>query len=268
MPGYRPTNPRTHEKVGPCALCGRRGRRTETHVPPRAAFNNGDASRGIQLETDEGSTTTLSRPRAGGNRIYGLCSPCHRLTSPFDDEYIAWAGACAKAAHIRAHSDYAGDGTVVLEGARPGRFVRAALAGMASTAENLWQDHPALVESVRTGEPINPPADLRFIVGFTQIRDWYFVEGVHRGALLTIPIAGGPLLGIKTLPTPSATIHWFPFSLMLVHPDTGARYPHVDHTDWIAEGAEGPARDVELRLPTVSADSVVTVPLANRRPPD
>lgn len=259
MARRRPTNPRTHHRDGLCALCGQQAQLTDTHVPPRAAFNSGRVSRSVVEESESGDLLVNDRPRDGGNRVWGHCTTCHHATSAFDEEYVAWANAGAAAIVGLARHERPSDTPIRLLGARPGKFIRAALAGMAAVAESLHQTHPALIAAIRSGNAIEPPVDLRFLAGLTPVSDAARVVGGHRGVLATIPLNGQPVrhpsglhvTGGWTEHTPSAVIHWPPFSLVLVHADGAARYPHVDQTDWLRESADADPRDVDLAWPTV-----------------
>ena len=66
MNGFQPTNPRTHKKYGPCALCGKVAKLTLTHIPPHAAFNDGPKLlAGERNATWIGVTPTGTLDRAG-----------------------------------------------------------------------------------------------------------------------------------------------------------------------------------------------------------
>lgn len=148
--GFRPTSTRLHRKSGKCALCGEFMPLTLAHVPPRAAFNDGAGSLG---GVDGDDALAYGRPRTGGLRIPAHCESCRAQTSPWDDEYIPWA---REFAGILVQSEWKGQRTEVsgkLRNVRPGRFIRAALAGMTALAPNLIDTHPALDRRGSGGAP-------------------------------------------------------------------------------------------------------------------
>ena len=245
MPGFRPINPRTHDERGPCSLCGTTTRLTDTHVPPKAAFNDRPASRSV---VDGDQVLGQDRRREGGIRFWGHCDSCRAATSPWDDEYIAWAHALAHAictspnAGCRTHLA----GTFAV--ARPGRFVRAALAGMTAVAEGLVETHPDFVAAVRMGNPWQPTADLRLLIAATG--QLSAVSGGHRGVAATVVLAG-PATAPESNPTISAVVHFAPFSLVLVDGSIANQFVHVDCTDWLSLGLEKAYADFRLSLPVV-----------------
>lgn len=164
--GFRPTNPRTHVRRGRRSLCGATAELTQTHVPPRAAFNTGRSRRFVVNEANE---MTLDNGRDGGIRIWGHCEACRSATSLWDDEYIKWANCLVaplvSSPRLGQRSSLSGTFT----DARPGRFVRAALSGMTSLAEGLLDSHPDLVGVVRAGQPWTSADDMRFLAAVTPV---------------------------------------------------------------------------------------------------
>lgn len=245
----QPTNPRSHERHGPCALCGTVAQLTDTHVPPKAAFNKGDATRSMY---DAAGNLVMSRPRIGGIRIWGHCETCRRITSPWDDEYIRWAhmfaGGLLDSPRAGARPGLAGK----MPRARPGRFARAAIAGLTTVAEGLYSTHHGFVEDVVEGRPLTSDPDLRFLVGVTPAVEQTYVGGGHRGVAVTISVKpSGAAEVAETKPTLSALIHFPPFSLLLVDPVTAPEYPHVDCTAWLELGVDEVVADFEFALPGV-----------------
>lgn len=260
MPRRRPLSDRTHEKRGPCALCGNVTDLTDTHVPPRAAFNQGLAYRPTIVKTYNGDVIDRGRQRQGGIRTWGHCPRCHAETSKWDDEYIKWARASADILVARRGNGLSDPGPIPvrLPCARPARFIRAALAGMAAAARDLNVTHPDVVAAIRTGRPVDPPADLRFLVAFTDTRH-PTVQGIHGGLSITVPVrshtvrhhSGLDIIGGLNEPTLSAITHFPPFSLILADAAIARRYPHEDHTDWLAEDADDDCREVNVLWPVV-----------------
>ena len=119
-------------------------------MPPKAAFNKGDAARSMY---DAEGNLRRSRSRTGGIRTWGHCEACRRITSPWDDEYIGWAHLFARALldppRAGARATIAGK----MPTARPGRFARAAIAGLATGAEGLYSTHFEFMEDISKDVP-------------------------------------------------------------------------------------------------------------------
>lgn len=235
-----------------------------THVPPRAAFNDGTERRWVVAETEDGDMVERGRAREGGLRVFGHCEACHRATNPWDDEYIAWArGRTAGLVQLAraGKAPHPGGEPVAMQFmGRPGRFIRAALAGMGALAEDLYQTHPDLCTAVRTGQPAEMPTDLRFLIGLTPTVERAVVQGLHRGMLVKVPVrqrvirdpvTGLHVVGGRSEPAPAAVIHFPPFSLVLVSATVAERYRHADHSDWLKSGADEPPRQVAALWPVV-----------------
>ncbi|TDC47089.1 hypothetical protein E1212_25225 [Jiangella ureilytica] len=220
---------------------------TKTHIPPRAAFNNG---LGRRMMVGPDNTLVLDRGKLGGLALYGHCEDCRAATSPWDDEYIGWARSIAD---VLLDSEAVGTRPVIQVGARevrPGRFARSALAGMTVLAENLWQTHPEFVESSRTGAPLTVDAGMRFLVGVTPLNERAEISGGHGGVLMSVPMAASADVAEPVM-TLSAMVHWPPFSLVLVDARVAPTYPHVDCTSWLEWGVDDIVSPFALELPCV-----------------
>lgn len=154
-------------------MCGTVAQLTDTHVPPRAAFNKGDARR--SMYNAEGNLV-MSRPRSGGIRIWGHCETCRAVTSPWDDEYIGWArmfaGGLLDSPNVGARPGLTG----VMPRARPGRFARAAIAGLTTGAEGLHSTHHSFLGDIVAGRQLAGDADLRFLVAVTPTVEQTYVR--------------------------------------------------------------------------------------------
>lgn len=256
----RPTNPRTHERRTPCALCGTVAALTDTHVPPRAAFNTGEARRSMY---DVDGNMLMSRPRGGGIRNWGHCETCRQLTSPWDDDYIGWAhmfaGGLLDSPRVGERTSVAG----VMPRARPGRFARAAIAGLTTGAEGLYATHRRFVEDIVAGRPLTGDPDLRFLVAVTPAEERTYVGGGHRGLAATISVSSSGAAEVtEQKATLSALIHFPPFSLLLVDPETAREYLHVDCTHWLELGVDQVVTDFEFAFPAVRLAPTVIVATA------
>lgn len=248
MSGFQPTNPRTHKRRGPCALCGTVTKLTLTHIPPRAAFNDGAGRRTVA--GPDGQYTLESKARLGGLALYGHCDPCRAATSPWDDEYIDWAKHVLTL--LVQSPDARRRATVSLTApeVRPGRFARAALAGMVVLAEGLWKTHPDFVEAVRTGSLLTEDVGMRFLVGITPWEERREVHGCHNRVVASLSLNGATSSLPEPAKTLSALVQWAPFSLILADSDIAPSFSHVDCTDWLALGVDDVA-DVGMLLPVM-----------------
>lgn len=260
--GLRPTNPRTHKSRRPCALCGTVTKLTKTHIPPKAAFNSGLGRRAM---VDGNNNLVLDSGKLGGLSPYGHCEGCRAATSPWDDEYISWAHTITGAIVTSPAVDTRPVLRVAAQEARPGRFARAALAGMTVLAEDLWETHPVFVESVRTGAPLTASTGLRFLVGVTTRVARAEISGGHGGVLATVPL-GGSVQVPEPRKTLSAMVHFRPFSLVLVDPESAPDYPHVDCTSWLEFGVEDVVAPFALELPCVRIISAIVATAGDYEP--
>jgi len=251
----RPTNPRTHwkQKRGRCTLCGTHTVLTKTHVPPKAAFNDGPAS---MSAVDSDNMIVQDQKRDGGLHLRAHCEPCRRATSSWDDEYIKWAGTFVK---TLVESPLAGQRqslTGTLVDVRPGRFARAALAGMTALAEGLIDSHPDFVAAIREDQLWAASDGMRLLAAITT-DEQAIVSGGHQGASVSISLDGST--SPKTVPTLSAVVHLLPFSLVLADASIANNFLHVDCTDWLKYRADDVVHNFDLNLPIVklSSDSAI-----------
>jgi len=136
--------------------------------------------------------------------------------------------------------------------ARPGRFARAAIAGLTTGAEDLHSTHRSFVNDIVAGRPLTADPDLRFLVGVTPAVARPYVGGGHRGMAVTISRdPSGAAEVVESKQTLSAVIHHPPFSLLLVDPVTAPEYPHVDCTHWLELGVDDAVTDFEFEFPGV-----------------
>lgn len=251
-------------KTGNCALCGDLTRLTRAHVPPKAAFNHGSFAWG---GTTSDNHLDYGRSESGGAWRYAHCEACRAKTSPWDDEYIKWAHCFA--GHLVTSEDRGERTHIVGEliDVRPGRFIRAAIAGMTVLAPNLIDSDPALVRIVREGIPASPPGDLRFLAAIAPDKSHVLLEGSHGASALHVPRGYGRGYGrIATTPTVSAVVHFPPFSLLLADRQLAGTFPHVDCTEMLEFGVdESAAMSVSLPMVDLHAMPDAPVPSAMTR---
>lgn len=240
MRGFRPISRRTHERHGPCSLCGVVTDLTDTHIPPKCAFNNRPTQRGVLTADDR---LVFDRARDGGFRLWGHCESCRRQTSPWDDEYFKWV---VQVVHPILHSDRLGLRSGLageLQDVRPGRFIRAAAAGMTALAEGLFTTHREFVDAVRTGQPWMPVGSMRVLLAVTPNAQRPGFEGGHQGVAV--------LKDGSTQPTISAAIHFPPFSILLAEQELASCVPHADCTSWLSMGVNELHSRFPVQLPAV-----------------
>ncbi len=254
--GFRPTG--RQGRTGKCTLCGNQATLTKAHVPPKAAFNKGDFAWG---GTTADNHLAYGRAKRGGANRYAHCEVCRASTSPWDDEYIRWAHCFA--GHL-LRSPWKGQRTHIegeLVDVRPGRFIRAAIAGMTALAPNLIDSHPDLVRIVREGIPMQPPDDIRFLVAVAPNESPAHLEGSHDALAVRLSqdIQSGEWTSTAT-PAVSAVIHFPPFSLLLADRQVASSFPHADGTEWLQLGVEESA-NVSLVLPVVELPRTPDAPV-------
>lgn len=254
--GFRPAG--RQSKRGRCTLCGNVRTLTKAHVPPKAAFNQGNFAWG---GTTSDNRLTYGRAQLGGANRYAHCNACRAITSPWDDEYIRWAHCFA--GHL-VRSPLKGQRAQIegeLDDVRPGRFIRAALAGMTALTPRLIDSHPDLVRTVREGVSALPSEDIRFLVAIAPNGNRAHVEGSHDA--LAIHVARDVESGewaAKTRPAISAVIHFAPFSLLLADRSLVDAFPHVDCTDWLQCGVDDVAK-VSFAFPVVDLPATPDSPV-------
>ena len=86
---------------------------------------------------NEDNELVQDRGRDGGFTVWAHCEDCRRETSPWDDEYIRWARHLGYAIYSFPFKGQREALVGTMMSARPGRFARAALAGMTAVAGAL-----------------------------------------------------------------------------------------------------------------------------------
>jgi hypothetical protein len=202
---------------------------------------------------DERGRVVMSRARNGGSRSFAQCHTCRRATSPWDDEYKKWAYEFAHglfaSPNVGTRNGLAG----TLPNVRPGRFARAALAGMVTGAHRLYETHKQFVDDLVKGQPLSIEPDLRFLVGVTNgIDNQTYVGGLHRGMLASIALRPtGEADVTESRSTLSSALHFIPFSLVLVQQDSSPAYPHVDCSEWLRLGVDDVVAELSFHFPGV-----------------
>lgn len=203
---------------GTCAYCRFEGKMSKTHVPPKAAFNDGPASEVVRETLPDGSWTTRpGRERDGGIWGWWLCSTCNGKTSAWDSFYADFAHAAHDAYKQAAGSTEA---ALVDQDFRPGAVLRSVMAGMFAVDATLVEKHPTLAHATFEGVPSEWPNDIQLSValnasgtlglwkqpqgrGITQIQ----ISRPSRSRLWTPPRRTSP----RIIPGPETFIGAWPF---------------------------------------------------------
>jgi hypothetical protein len=173
-----------------CGLCGYTGTLSRTHIPPKAAGNQGRARRLLEL-IDEHGTSHLHLKNAGtGGGGWGewLCEPCNNKTGEWAEEYGEWSRNIV----LRLHDggvQHGRDLPMHLQNVAPGAVVRAMWAWMFALDPNLRLNEPDLATAVLSGDPVGPPSDKKLLIGATtSLGIW--VSGQVGGHAFRTPIGG------------------------------------------------------------------------------
>jgi len=144
---------------------------------------------------------------------------------------------------------------------RPGRFIRAAIAGMTALTPNLIDSHSVLVRAVREGIPIQAPQDMRFLVAIAPDGSSAHVEGSHEAVVVRMSRdSDSGEWATATTPAASAVIHFAPFSLLLADGQLVDSFLHVDCTEWLQLGVDEIA-NVRIAFPIVDLPRTPTAPV-------
>lgn len=132
----------------PCGLCGKSGRLSQTHVPPKSAGNQGSVTRARVHVADQ--VMGLGRQEIGGVWVAGLCKRCNALAgSRWDESYGRFASALA--GWHRAQRNLHLPAGVPAVNFEPGRVTRSVLHGMHALNPHLRVIFPELAASLTSG---------------------------------------------------------------------------------------------------------------------
>lgn len=142
------------EHIGNCHICGKYGKLTFEHIPPKCAFNNkiarvytGDSlikliSEKNRLPWDNTGLRYKSLQKGMGE--YSLCSDCNNIMGAlYGEEYAKWFYSVLEM--IRSNKDAylnAGSANFKFKDVYPGRFIRQILSIVCSTYPGFVYDYP------------------------------------------------------------------------------------------------------------------------------
>lgn len=255
---------------GRCAICGKTGQRTKTHIPPQAAGNRADLSmRRTWLTVDQ--QLTFGRPLSGGIWLFLLCKSCNQAAGRFDMTYRDFADAVRPGLprRVTAPAGYRWRPTDSV--IRPGAVARAVLSGMFALNQSLRERHEALAEMLRdpssTATPLPSEVRLR-LAAFDGPRAR--VTGAYGGWYLRLA-AGQRSDGVST----AASIYFPPLAWHLAFPEVPESNEATvfrplldiegwpDVSDWVAT-----APDVAVSVRDCISGSLPVVGLPDAHPQD
>jgi hypothetical protein len=242
-----------------CGLCGYRGELSRTHIPPRAAGNQGRARRLLEL-IDEHGTSHLHLKNAGtGGGGWGrwLCEDCNGKTGKWDEEYGNWSRNLVLGLH-EGGVQHGRELPMHLRNVAPGAVVRAMWAWMFALDPTLRHDEPDLAAALLSGDPVEPPSDRKLLIGATtSLGIW--VSGQVGGHAFRTPLgrfasyttaSGIRVAGTEEVDAPEVAISSPPFIVLLAEAGDETRVRYSDTGEWLREDARD-RRDVSLLLPVV-----------------
>jgi hypothetical protein len=197
---------RKRDKFGVCHICGRQGKLSPEHVPPKAAFNNAR----MVLYTVESwiakESTPKGRIQQGGINRYTLCAQCNNDTgSWYGSEYVSWAKVFM--ALLPQVPRSVPEIVVVLQEVYPLRFLKQVVTCFFSLFpdDGLAQGNPDLVKFVLDRQSKKLPSVCAFYLS------------LYRGPKLRqSPISGLINLGTREMAVFSEIAHP-PFALVMTH---------------------------------------------------
>jgi hypothetical protein len=243
----RPASKRGLKRRGECALCGKVGPLTRTHVPPRCAGNDGDVQRPVITEENGTPSLQKGRPYAGGAHDFLLCERCNNTAGLYDPEFCRWwrhavADVNERSTELRA-TKVGDDDLLTIDNADPGAFIRSALTGLFAVGLPPHRVFPDIANAILTGEAVPLPRGLRFRMAYT-IGPHGFGSGGGGRAFVSPHIPGGLqvasssgllVAGAVSERVADASVCWPPLWLLAVRGEDASRYPHRDYSAWLAE---------------------------------
>ena len=242
-----------------CGLCGFSGKLSRTHIPPKAAGNQGRARRLHEFIDEHGTSSVQLKNVGGGGGGWGrwLCAKCNGKTGQWDEEYGTWSRNLVLALHDagvqpgRALPMY-------LRNVAPGAVVRAMWAWMFALDPSLREAEPDLAAAVLSGHPVESPSDVKLVIGATtslgiwvsgQVGGQAFRTPTGRSRGYTTP-SGIRVPGTKEVDSPEVAVSSPPFVVLLARTDDETQVQYTDTAEWLRESARD-RRDVNLLLSVV-----------------
>jgi hypothetical protein len=256
-----PTTRTGRDRQGRCRLCGRVAALTRTHIPPRAAGNQGPAREAVVVTDRQGNQFhTLGRPSGGGGMWRRwFCESCNSRTGRWEEEYIVWGFPVLQELH-RQEPAVGEPLALQFDDADPGALGRMLWAWMFAVDDGLREQLPDIADAILTGHPVEPPPNLRVLVGATtDLRLWLVGQ---RGGKALRTMAGRGVwhettggvwtTGPEDVPIPHAAIASPPLVVLLADASHNPHAPYFDASEWLNE-PPGLRRCVTMFLPVVRA---------------
>ncbi len=158
---------RSKSKDGICHICGKFGKLTKEHIPPKSAFNDVKVLlRKIDLKRSSSEIRYKNNTRQGGNFEYVLCQRCNNNTGGwYANEYVNYVKQCADVASPSLAGNIV---NLNIKDMYPARVAKEALSIMcASSSESLSKEHPIIRKLILNKELKAIPKPLRL---YTYLR--------------------------------------------------------------------------------------------------
>lgn len=200
----------------------------------------------------------LGRGNHGGMHGYWFCIECNNRTGRWDEEYVQLHRHLVHHLHDgpeppRQH----------LVGSLPqvdvGAVARSMWAWSFALLPGLFDRYPAVAHAVRTGEPVEPPADIDLLLALTMsLRFWATAQPdglvvTQGGERVHQRSSGLVVAGPRIETVPITAVASPPFSVVLAHRERPVEVPHAVVSEWLRDPA-GISRDVAIALPMIEVE--------------
>lgn len=165
------------KKMGKCCICGKHGKLSFEHVPPRSAFNKATVV-AYTLESRITEQKVKGTQQQGGIGEYTLCEQCNNDTgSWYADEYVKWAKTAFDILSLlNRHFGYFSGKTkivVTLKSVYPLRFLKQIVTCFfsvvgARSGAGFARNYPELVKFVLDRYETHLPQDYQFYLRLYQ----------------------------------------------------------------------------------------------------
>lgn len=250
-------------QMGVCCICGKYGKLSFEHVPPRSAFNK-DAVVEYSLSTVDMSNVQDIRSRVkgktiqGGSGKYTLCDECNNNTGAwYGAEYVRWARIGASIL-TRMQIDKVTSCVVVLKGVYPLRFLKQVTTCFFCVkggfpGSTYSQVHPEMVKFILDkNESLLPPKYKFFL---TLYGNDLLRRNPLIGQIRTVFDESGELVDFGN-PVLFSEISHPPFSILMTE-DKASDFPDVTDITFFKNYKFDESADIKLNLQLQKSDFLI-----------